>query len=111
MEGENVLDCVDGRVLGQELRHGGKLDVNFVKALEEMPYNISVIQISKVLPSDVAEAPTPGPSQMNLTSIMSAHGCKLFADTLLANSEASKTYQVINLFSHFSFFFNSPSSG
>ncbi|KAJ9153939.1 hypothetical protein P3X46_027325 [Hevea brasiliensis] len=89
----NITDMKGGKVaLGPE-DNGGSLDVYFVKSLEEVPYNISVIQISKVLPSDVAEAPTPGPSQMNLTDIMSAHSCKVFADTLLANSEASKTYQ------------------
>ncbi|KAF2305561.1 hypothetical protein GH714_006760 [Hevea brasiliensis] len=89
----NITDMKGGKVaLGPE-DNGGSLDVYFVKSLEEVPYNISVIQISKVLPSDVAEAPTPGPSQMNLTDIMSAHGCKVFADTLLANHEASKTYQ------------------
>ncbi|KAE9458289.1 hypothetical protein C3L33_09750, partial [Rhododendron williamsianum] len=52
---------------------------------------ISVIQISKILASSEAEAPTPGPSQMNLTSKMSAHGCKVFAETLLG-SAAEKTY-------------------
>lgn len=57
----------------------------------QIPYNISVIQISKILASSEAAAPTPGPSQMNLTSIMSAHGCKVFAETLLG-SAAEKTY-------------------
>ncbi|KAK9268439.1 hypothetical protein L1049_000189 [Liquidambar formosana] len=64
----------------------------FVKSLQEIPYNISVIQISKILPSAEAEAPTPGPSELNLTGLMSAHGCKVFADTLLA-SDAEKTFQ------------------
>lgn len=66
----------------------------FVKSVEEKPYNISIIQVSKVLSSDAAEAPTPSPSELNLTGLMSAHGCKQFADALLANEEASKTYHV-----------------
>ncbi|KAJ8752871.1 hypothetical protein K2173_008606 [Erythroxylum novogranatense] len=53
----------------------------------------TMFQVNKVLSSTVAEAPTPGPSQINLTGITSAHGCKVFADTLLANPEVSKTYQ------------------
>ncbi|XP_065862651.1 fasciclin-like arabinogalactan protein 1 [Euphorbia lathyris] len=89
----NITDSKGGKVAFGPEDNGGNLDVFFVKSLEEVPYNISVIQISKALPSDVAEAPTPGPSQMNLTGIMSAHGCKVFADTLLANREASNTYQ------------------
>ncbi|KAJ8765006.1 hypothetical protein K2173_010478 [Erythroxylum novogranatense] len=89
----NITDMKGGKVALGPQDNGGTLDVFFVKSLEEVPYNISVIQVSKVLPSAVAEAPTPGPSQINLTGIMSAHGCKVFADTLLANPEASKTYQ------------------
>ncbi|PRQ33072.1 putative fasciclin-like arabinogalactan protein [Rosa chinensis] len=49
-------------------------------------------RISNVLPSAAAEAPTPGPAEVNLTGIMSAHGCKVFAETLLANPDASKTF-------------------
>lgn len=65
----------------------------YVKSVEEIPYNISIIQITKALPSAAAEAPTPAPSQLNLTDKMSAHGCKVFADTLLSNHEAMATYQ------------------
>ncbi|KAJ6724614.1 FASCICLIN-LIKE ARABINOGALACTAN PROTEIN 1 [Salix viminalis] len=92
----NITDVKGGKVGFGPEDNEGNLDVFYVKSLEEIPYNISVIQISKVLPSDVAAAPTPEPSAMNLTDIMSAHGCKVFADALIANPEASKTYQVIN---------------
>ncbi|OWM81359.1 fasciclin-like arabinogalactan protein 1 [Punica granatum] len=89
----NITDLKGGRVgLGPE-DNGGTLSTYFVKSLEEVPYNISVIQISGIIPSDVAAAPTPAPSEMNITSLMSAHGCKAFADTLLANPDAMKTYQ------------------
>uniref|UniRef100_A0A2P2Q2U4 Fasciclin-like arabinogalactan protein 1 n=1 Tax=Rhizophora mucronata TaxID=61149 RepID=A0A2P2Q2U4_RHIMU len=89
----NITDLKGGKVGFGPEDNRGNFDVYFVKSLEEVPYNISVIQISKLLLSDVAAAPTPEPSQMNLTDIMSGHGCKVFADTLLANPEASKTYQ------------------
>lgn len=71
--------------------NGGDPSSFFVKSIEEVPYNISVIQISRVLPSDAASATTPAPAEM----IMSAHGCKVFAKTLLSNPGASKTYQVL----------------
>ncbi|KAH7849194.1 hypothetical protein Vadar_014385 [Vaccinium darrowii] len=45
----------------------------------------------KILTSSEAEAPTSGPSQMNPTTIMSAHGCKVFVETLLG-SDTEKTY-------------------
>ncbi|KAL6544553.1 hypothetical protein OROMI_023415 [Orobanche minor] len=63
----------------------GVAPATFVKTVKAIPYNISVIQISAILKSAEAEAPAPGPSQMNLTDLMSAHGCKVFAETLLAN--------------------------
>lgn len=91
----NITDLNHGKVaLGPE-DNGGILDVYFVKSLEEVPYNISVIQISKILPSAEAAAPAPDPVQMNLTALMSAHGCKEFADTLSAANDALSTYEVI----------------
>ncbi|KAI8553015.1 hypothetical protein RHMOL_Rhmol06G0312300 [Rhododendron molle] len=87
----NITDLKGGKVGFGAEDNGGNVDSVFVKSLDEIPYNISVIQISKILASSEAEAPTPGPSQMNLTSVMSAHGCKVFAETLLG-SDAEKTY-------------------
>ncbi|KAA8527066.1 hypothetical protein F0562_008705 [Nyssa sinensis] len=87
----NITDLSGGKVGFGAEDNGGNLDATFVKSLEEIPYNISVIQISNILPSPEAEAPTPGPSQMNLTAMMSAHGCKVFAETLLT-SDAEKTF-------------------
>ncbi|GMH05813.1 hypothetical protein Nepgr_007653 [Nepenthes gracilis] len=86
----NITDMKGGKVaFGAE--DAGNLDAAFVKSVKEIPYNISVIQISKILSSPDAEAPTPGPAEMNLTNIMSRHGCKFFADTL-SGTEAEKTY-------------------
>ncbi|PSS06027.1 Fasciclin-like arabinogalactan protein [Actinidia chinensis var. chinensis] len=88
----NITDFKGGKVGFGAEENGGKIDAVFVKSLEEVPYNISVIHISKILPSAEAEAPTPGPSQLNLTSAMSSHGCRVFAETLLA-SDAEKTFE------------------
>ena len=90
----NIIDFKGGIVGFGAEDIGGSLDSFFVKSVEEAPYNISVIQISKALPSAVAEAPTPGPSGLNITGIMSIHRCKVFVDTLLANHEAMGTYEV-----------------
>lgn len=70
----------------------GLLDATFVKSVKEIPYNISVIQISQVFTSTEASAPTPSPSQVNLTSLMSAHGCKVFAESLLG-TPAESTFE------------------
>ncbi|XP_024976660.1 fasciclin-like arabinogalactan protein 1 [Cynara cardunculus var. scolymus] len=87
----NITDLKGGKV-GFGSEDGGRTDATFVKSLQEVPYNISVIQISSMLPSSEAEAPTPEPAAVNITSLMSAHGCKFFAEALLA-SAAMKTYE------------------
>lgn len=46
----------------------------------------------QVLTSAEAEAPTAGPSQLNLTAILSKQGCKAFAD-LLISSGADTTFE------------------
>jgi len=88
----NITDLKGGKV-GFAPENSEQIEAYFVKGVEGIKYNISVIQISKILPSEVAAAPTPGPAAVNLTSAMSAHGCKVFADTLLTDSEAEKTFQ------------------
>ncbi|CAN6479548.1 unnamed protein product [Victoria cruziana] len=86
----NITDLTGGKV-GFGAVDNGDLDASFVKSLKEIPYNISVIQISSILNSPVAEAPAPSPSELNLTSLMSKQGCKDFADLLTATG-AIKTY-------------------
>ncbi|KAF9589470.1 hypothetical protein IFM89_036368 [Coptis chinensis] len=80
----NVTDLKGGKVGFGAEDNGGTLDASYVKSVQEIPYNISVIQISKILPSPEAEAPTPAPSQLNLTALMTKKGCKVFADLLIA---------------------------
>lgn len=87
----NITDVKGGKVGFSAEDSGGKLTSTFVKSLEEIPYNISVIQISHVLTSPEAEAPTASPSDINVTSLMSKQGCKAFAD-LMKSSGAEETF-------------------
>nr|ACU21313.1 unknown [Glycine max] len=64
----------------------------YVKSVKEMPYYISVLQISAAISSADAEAPTAAPSAIDLISIMSKQGCKAFAD-LLRGSKALPSFQ------------------
>ncbi|KAL2252246.1 UNVERIFIED_CONTAM: Fasciclin-like arabinogalactan protein 2, partial [Sesamum indicum] len=63
----------------------------YVKSIEELPYNISVIQISHILSSPEAEAPTAVPTDLNLTSLMAKQGCKTFSDLITAQG-TDKTF-------------------
>ncbi|CAK8565748.1 unnamed protein product [Lathyrus sativus] len=84
----NITDLRGGKVGFGANVNDGTLPAVYVKSVEEIKYNISVIQISQIIPSAEAEAPTAAPSKQNLTAIMSKHGCKIFADTLFASTEA-----------------------
>ncbi|PIN20386.1 hypothetical protein CDL12_06934 [Handroanthus impetiginosus] len=59
----------------------------YVKSIEELPYNISVIQISHILTSPEAEAPTAAPTDLNVTSLMAKQGCKAFSDLITAQGD------------------------
>ncbi|KAJ8898583.1 hypothetical protein K2173_001480 [Erythroxylum novogranatense] len=87
----NITDTKGGKVAFGAVDNDGKLNAVYVKSLVEIPYNISVIQISQVLNSAEAEAPTAAPT-LNLTAIMSRQGCKAFADLLIA-SGAKDTFE------------------
>lgn len=87
----NITNLKGGKVgFGAEDNADG-LHSFYVKSVQELPYNISVLQISQALNSADAEAPTAGPSLVNLTSIMAKQGCKAFADLLRA-SKALATF-------------------
>ncbi|PQQ20741.1 fasciclin-like arabinogalactan protein 2 [Prunus yedoensis var. nudiflora] len=88
----NITNLKGGKVGFGAEDNNGKLNSFYVKSVQEIPYNISVLQISQVLTSAEAEAPTAGPSQLNLTAILSKQSCKAFAD-LLISSGADTTFE------------------
>lgn len=88
----NITDLKGGKVGFGPEDNDGNLGSVYVKSVQEIPYNISVIQISHILSSPEAEAPTPAPEEQNLTALMSTHGCKVFGDTLAAYPDAAKIY-------------------
>lgn len=70
----------------------------FVKSVETVPYNLSVIQISAaLLISAAAPAPAPAPSEASLTAAMSAHGCSVFAALLVASAAAERAFEANNV--------------
>ncbi|KAK1273570.1 Fasciclin-like arabinogalactan protein 2 [Acorus gramineus] len=88
----NITDLKAGHV-GFGAQDSGTLDSRFVKSVVEHPYKISVIQVTSTLASPEAEAPTPSPSQLNFTTLMTKQGCKKFADLLLASPDVEKTFE------------------
>lgn len=87
----NITNLKGGKV-GFAAEDNDGLHSFYVKSVEEVPYVISVLQISQPLSSADAEAPTAAPSEIDLISIMSKQGCKAFAD-LLRPSKALPTFK------------------
>ncbi|XP_022952310.1 fasciclin-like arabinogalactan protein 2 [Cucurbita moschata] len=88
----NITNLKGGKVGFGSEDNGGDLNSFYVKSVMELPYNISILQISKVITSADAEAPTAAPLSLNLTEILPKQGCKAFNDLLIATG-AAETYQ------------------
>ncbi|KAL1566968.1 fasciclin-like arabinogalactan protein 1 [Salvia divinorum] len=77
----------------------------FVKSVEAVPHNLSVIQISAALLSSAAKAtapvpaptPAPAPSEVNFTVALWTHGCSAFAALLLASAAVEQTFEANSL--------------
>ncbi|XP_039054482.1 fasciclin-like arabinogalactan protein 2 [Hibiscus syriacus] len=87
----NITNLKGGKVGFGAEDNDGKLNATYVKSVKEIPYNISIIQISHPLDSAEAEAPTAAPTDLNITEIMMKQGCKAFADLLKA-TDADETF-------------------
>ncbi|MCD7448407.1 Fasciclin-like arabinogalactan protein 2 [Datura stramonium] len=88
----NITNMKGGKVGFANEDNDGHFAATFVKSVVEMPYNISVIQISHILTSPAAEAPVAAPSDLNVTTLMSKQGCKAFSDLLKAHPDVTKTF-------------------
>ncbi|RDX66475.1 Fasciclin-like arabinogalactan protein 2, partial [Mucuna pruriens] len=88
----NITNLKGGKVGFAAEDNDGALHSFYVKSIQEIPYYISVLQISAAISSADAEAPTAAPSSIDLISIMSKQGCKAFAD-LLRPSKALPTFK------------------
>ncbi|CAB4278224.1 unnamed protein product [Prunus armeniaca] len=87
-----LLDYFGAKKLHQ-ITNGTALAATMFQATGSAPGSAGFVNITDLKGGKAAEAPAPGPAELNITSIMSAHGCKVFADTLLANPDAFKTYE------------------
>ncbi|XP_055823949.1 fasciclin-like arabinogalactan protein 2 [Solanum dulcamara] len=88
----NITNMKGGKVGFATEDNDGHFAATFVKSVVEMPYNISVIQISHILTSAAAEAPVAAPSDLNVTTLMAKQGCKSFSDLLKSHPDVSKTF-------------------
>ncbi|KAI4354909.1 hypothetical protein L6164_003734 [Bauhinia variegata] len=88
----NITDLKGGKVGFGSAAPGSKLDSTYTKSVKQIPYNISVIEISApIITPGLLTAPPPS-ANVNITALLEKHGCKMFA-SLLVSSGVIKTYQ------------------
>lgn len=89
----NITDLKGGKVGFGSAVPGSKLDSTYTKSVKQIPYNISVVEISApIIAPGVLTAPAPSASDANITALLEKAGCKTFA-SLLAQTGVLKTYQ------------------
>uniref|UniRef100_A0A2P2QP57 Fasciclin-like arabinogalactan protein 8 n=1 Tax=Rhizophora mucronata TaxID=61149 RepID=A0A2P2QP57_RHIMU len=88
----NITDLRGGKVGFGSAAPGSKLDSSFVKSVKQVPYNVSVIEISApIIAPGMLTAPAPSSSDVNITAVLEKAGCKTFA-SLLQSSGVLKSY-------------------
>ncbi|GKU88348.1 hypothetical protein SLEP1_g2626 [Rubroshorea leprosula] len=89
----NITDLQGGKVGFGSAAPGSKLDSSYTKSVKQIPYNISVLEISApIIAPGILTAPPPSASDLNITGLLEKAGCKTFA-SLLVSSGVIKTYQ------------------
>ncbi|KAJ4956366.1 hypothetical protein NE237_013149 [Protea cynaroides] len=89
----NITDLKGGKVGFGSAATGSKLDSTYTKSVKEIPYNISVLEISApIIAPGILTAPAPSASDVNITALLEKHGCKTFA-SLIQSSGVLKVYQ------------------
>ncbi|KAJ7962238.1 Fasciclin-like arabinogalactan protein [Quillaja saponaria] len=91
----NITDLKGGNVGFGSAAPGSKLDSTYTKSVKQLPYNISVLEISSpIIAPGILAAPAPAPSgsDVNITALLEKAGCKIFT-SLIVSSGVIKTFQ------------------
>ncbi|OIV98732.1 hypothetical protein TanjilG_24903 [Lupinus angustifolius] len=88
----NITDLKGGKVAFGSAATNSKLDSTYTKSVKQIPYNISVLEISApIIAPGILTAPPPS-SDLNLTALLENHGCKTFS-SLIVTTGVIKTFQ------------------
>ncbi|XP_059651525.1 fasciclin-like arabinogalactan protein 8 [Cornus florida] len=89
----NITDLKGGKVGFGSAAPGSALDSTYTKSVKQVPYNISVIEISKpIVAPGILTADAPSASDVNITALLEKAGCKTFA-SLIISTGVIKVYQ------------------
>lgn len=89
----NITDLQGGKVGFGSAAPGSKLDSSYTKSVKQIPYNVSVLEISSpIIAPGMLTAPAPSASDVNITAALEKAGCKTFASLITTNG-VIKTYE------------------
>ncbi|KAF9614669.1 hypothetical protein IFM89_019797 [Coptis chinensis] len=86
----NITDLKGGKVGFGSAAPGSKLDSTYSKSVKQIPYSISILEISA--PIIAPGLLTASPSVANITALLDKAGCKTFS-SLIVSSGVLKIYQ------------------
>ncbi|XP_072988586.1 fasciclin-like arabinogalactan protein 8 [Typha latifolia] len=87
----NITNLRGGKVGFASAAPGAKFDASYTKSVKQIPYNLSVLEISApIIFPGLLDAPSA--SSANLTALLEKAGCKTFA-SLIVTSGVLKIYQ------------------
>lgn len=82
----NITDLQGGKVGFGSAAPGSKLDSSYTKSVKQIPYNISVLEISSpVIAPEILTAPAHSASDLNITALLEKAGCKTFAALIVSS--------------------------
>ncbi|KAJ4759422.1 Fasciclin-like arabinogalactan protein [Rhynchospora pubera] len=85
----NITNLRGGRVGFASAKPGSAFDATYTKSVKQIPYNLSVLEISAPITfPGLMDAPAPS----NLTALLEKAGCKIFA-SLISSSGVLKMYE------------------
>ncbi|WCJ28579.1 FASCICLIN-like arabinogalactan-protein 10 [Euphorbia peplus] len=88
----NITDLHGGKIGFGSAAPGSKLDSSYTKSVKQVPYNISILEISApIIAPGILTAPAPS-ADVNITALLVKAGCKTFAG-LLQSSGVIKTFE------------------
>ncbi|KAF8380400.1 hypothetical protein HHK36_027886 [Tetracentron sinense] len=89
----NITDLKGGKVGFGSAAPGSKLDTSYTKSVKQIPYNISVLEVSApIIAPGMLTAPAPSASDVNITALLEKAGCKTFV-SLIVSTGVLKIYQ------------------
>nr|XP_043626391.1 fasciclin-like arabinogalactan protein 10 [Erigeron canadensis] len=88
----NITDLKGGKVGFGSAVSGSKLDSSYTKSVKQIPYNISVLEISSpIIAPGILTAPAPS-ADVNITGLLEKAGCKTFVK-LITDTGVLKVFQ------------------